>query len=161
MLQWCRKIDLFPSLSHFTFPLHSHYLASFLVEEGKEKERLVHTVCACATTEFCGDHVHTCMRCHKFAVFSSCAVGVLFEWVLYCAVLCLLVAGYVEIKLKKEQIASNEYHLPRKLAFMRISTIFGKSIPTMAYQIFLFVPNSIKLDRACSSDVYSVLRTKA
>ena len=30
-------------------------------------------------------------------------------------------------------------------------------ISTMAYQTFLFVPDSIKLDRACSSDVYRVL----
>ena len=28
-----------------------------------------------------------------------------------------------------------------------------------AYQTFLFVADSIKLDRACSSDVYSVLRS--
>ena len=46
----------------------------------------------------------------------------------------------------------------RKHAFMRLSTNFGKSIPTIAYQTF---PKSIKLGRACSNDVYSVLRTKA
>ena len=34
-------------------------------------------------------------------------------------------------------------------------------IPTTASQTFLFVPDSIKLGRACSNDVYSVLRTKA
>ena len=44
---------------------------------------------------------------------------------------------------------------------MWLSTNFGKPILTTAYQTFLFVPDSIKLDRACSSDVYSVLRTKA
>ena len=44
---------------------------------------------------------------------------------------------------------------------MRLSTVSGKSIPTTAYQTFLFVSDSIKLGRACSSDVYSVLRTKA
>ena len=38
---------------------------------------------------------------------------------------------------------------------------FGMSIPIMAYKTFLFVPDSLKLGRACSSDVYSVLRTKA
>ena len=48
-----------------------------------------------------------------------------------------------------------------KHAFMWLSTNFGKSIPTMAYQTFLFVPNSINLGRACSSDVYSALSTKA
>ena len=46
--------------------------------------------------------------------------------------------------------------------FMRLSTNFSKSIPTTAYQTFLFVPDSIKsLGRVCSSNVYSVLRTKA
>jgi len=44
---------------------------------------------------------------------------------------------------------------------MWLSTNFGKSIPTTAYQTFLFVPKSIKLGRACSSDVYSALSTKA
>ena len=34
-----------------------------------------------------------------------------------------------------------------------LSTISGKLIPTTAYQTFLFVANSIKLGRACSSDV--------
>ena len=87
----------------------------------------------------------------------------MYSWcfVRYRAVLCLLVAGYLEIKLKTEQVASNECRLPRKHAFVRLSTNFGKSIPTTAYQTFLFVPHSIKLDRACSSDAYSVLRTKA
>ena len=56
----------------------------------------------------------------------------------YHAVLCLLVAGYLEIKLKTEQVASNECCLPRKHAFMQLSTNFGKSIPTSAYQTFLF-----------------------
>ena len=41
---------------------------------------------------------------------------------------------------------------------MRLSSKF---IPTTAYQTFLFVPDSIKLGRACSGDVYSILRTKA
>ena len=80
---------------------------------------------------------------------------------MYHAVLCLLVARYLKIKLKTEQVSSNECCLPRKHAFMWLSTNFGKPILTMAYQTFLFVPDSIKLDRACSSDVYSVLRTKA
>ena len=51
--------------------------------------------------------------------------------------------------------------LPRKHAFMRLSTYFGRSIPTTAYQTFLFGPDIIKLGRACSIDVYSTLRTKA
>ena len=44
---------------------------------------------------------------------------------------------------------------------MQLSTDSGKSIPTTAYQTFLFVSDSTKLDTACSSDVYNVLRTKA
>ena len=42
--------------------------------------------------------------------------------------------------------------LLRKHAFMQLSTNFGKSIPTTAYQTFIFVPDCIKLGRACSSD---------
>ena len=38
---------------------------------------------------------------------------------------------------------------------------YSKSIPTTAYQTFLFVSDSIKLGRACSNNVYSLLRTKA
>ena len=44
---------------------------------------------------------------------------------------------------------------------MLLFTISSKSIPTTAYQTFIFVSDSIKLGRACSSNVYSVLRTKA
>ena len=78
---------------------------------------------------------------------SWCSVQVSF----ISAVLCRLVAGYLKIQLKKEQVASNDQGNMR--AFMWLSTNFGKT--------FLFVPNNIKLGRACSSDVYSVLRTKA
>ena len=49
----------------------------------------------------------------------------------------------------------------RKRTFMLLFTISGKSIPTTAYQTFIFVSDSIKLGRARSSDVNSVLRTKA
>ena len=70
----------------------------------------------------------------------------------YCAVLCLLVAGYLEIMLKTEQIASNEYRLSKKHAFLRLSTNFGKSIPTTAYQTFLFEPYSISRS---ASDEYT------
>ena len=48
-----------------------------------------------------------------------------------------------------------------KHAFVQLSTNFSKSILTTAYQTSIFVPDSIKLDRACSSDFYSVLRTDA
>ena len=36
----------------------------------------------------------------------------------------------------------------------------GKSIPTTAYQTFLFVSDSIKLGTACISDVYNIQTTK-
>ena len=38
--------------------------------------------------------------------------------------------------------------------------VISKLIPTTAYQTFFFVSDSMKLGRACSSDVYSILRTK-
>ena len=45
-------------------------------------------------------------------------------------------------KAQDRTVASNECRLPRKHAFMRLSTNFGKSIPTTAYQTFLFVIHS-------------------
>ena len=73
---------------------------------------------------------------------------------LYRTVLDLLVARYLKIKLKKEQVASNECgNIP-------LCSDFSKSIPTTAYQTFHFVSDCIKLDRACSSDVYSILENK-
>ena len=92
-------------------------------------------------------------ECHK-THWVDMPVGVLFKWVLYLALLYLLVDLNLEINLKKEQVASNE-----KNAFMLLSPNFGKSIPTTAYQTLLFVPDNIKLGRACSRDVNSVLRT--
>ena len=44
---------------------------------------------------------------------------------------------------------------------MQLSPDSGKSIPTTANQTFIFVSDSTKLGRVCSSDVYSILRTKA
>ena len=70
----------------------------------------------------------------------------------------LLLAGYLDIELKTEKVACNDQG---NMLFMRLSTNFGKSIPTTAYQTFFFVPDSIKLSRACSSDVYNILRKKA
>ena len=112
-------------------------------------------VCGDRVCTYTGDDINSLRWCA-----SSYAVGVLSKWIVYRAVQCLPVAGYLEIQLKTEQVASNECRLPRKHAFLRLSTNFGKSIPTTAYQTFLFVP-SIKLGRAFSSNVYSVLRTKA
>ena len=80
--------------------------------------------------------------------------------VIYRSVLCLLVAGYLKIKLKTEQVASNECRLPRKHVFLQLSTKFGMSIPTTASQTFLIVPDSIKPGRACNSDIDRVLRIK-
>ena len=51
--------------------------------------------------------------------------------------------------------------LLRKRTFVRLTTnFFSKSIPTTVYQTFLFVSDSIKLGKACSSNVHCVLRTK-
>ena len=65
----------------------------------------------------------------------------------------------------KAQVASNEcvYQGNMRLHCMRLSTNFSKSILSTAYKTFLFVPDGIhvKVGRACSSNVYSVLRTKA
>ena len=80
---------------------------------------------------------------------------------MYRAVLGLLVARHLEMKLKKEQVASNECVYRGNIYFMQLSPDSGKLIPTTAYQTFIFVSDSINLGRACSSDVYSVLRTKA
>ena len=67
-------------------------------------------------------------------------------------------ARYLEIKLKKEQVASNECAYQGSINFIRLT---GKSITTTAYEIFLFLSDSIKLGTACSSDVYNIQRTKA
>ena len=61
------------------------------------------------------------------------------------------------MKLNKEQVASNECVYRENVPLCGS----GKSIPATAYQAFIFVSDSIKLGRACSSDVYSVLITKA
>ena len=44
---------------------------------------------------------------------------------------------------------------------MQLSPDSGKSIPTTANQRFIFVSDSTKLGRACSSNVYSVLQAKS
>ena len=67
---------------------------------------------------------------------SSCAVSVLF-WVNFISHCYALIVGYLEIKLKTEQVAS-DCRLPRKHAFVQLSTNFSKSIPTMAYQTFFY-----------------------
>ena len=51
--------------------------------------------------------------------------------------------------------------LLRKHAFIQLSTISGKLIPTTVYHTFVFVSDGIKLGRACSSNVHSVLTKKA
>ena len=85
------------------------------------------------------------------------AVGVLFDPVLSRTVLCLLVADYLEIKPTKGQVASIKCVYRRKVTL----SDFGMLFTTTAYQTFPFVSNSIKLGRACSSNVYSIQRTKA
>ena len=118
-------------------------------------------------TEFHGDRVRTCTYVyswrHKLAallwqfMYSWCSVRVRF------ISRCSMPSGsWIPRGKAQERTDCLQWvRLLRKHAFMRISTHFGKSIPTMASQTFLFVPDSIKLGRACSCDVYSVLRTKA
>ena len=59
-----------------------------------------------------------------------------------------MVARYLEIKLKKEQVASNE-------------CVYRGNVPLCGYPPFLVSRFQYKLGRACSSDVYSVLKTEA
>ena len=74
-----------------------------------------------------------------------------------CSVLGLLVARHLEIKLKKGQAATNECVYRGNVPLCG----YPRSIPATAYQTFIFVSDSItKLGRACSSDVYSVLKLK-
>ena len=77
-------------------------------------------------------------------------VGILFKWVLYRTA---LVAGYLEVKLKKEQVASNEC-VYRENVFMRLSTNFVSPLPPRPTR-------QLKLGGACSSDVYTIPRTKS
>ena len=53
-------------------------------------------------------YVYACILVTSWTCRVDVSVGVLFEWVSCRAVLWLLVAGYLNIKLKKEQVASNE-----------------------------------------------------
>ena len=83
---------------------------------------------------------------------SSCAVGVQFKWVLYCTVLCLLIAGYLD---KSSRTGCLQWvHLLRKLPLCGYP-------PTSVSPFLHDLSDSIKLGRACSSDLYSVLKTKA
>ena len=70
----------------------------------------------------------------------------------------LLIARYLKIQ------SSRKNRLPPMSAFTEktyLSAVFSKSILITAYQTFLFVSDNIKLGRACSSDVYSVLKKKS
>ena len=73
-------------------------------------------------TEFRGDRVRIWWH-HKLAAL-MCQFMCSWCSVQYRAVLCLLVAGYLEINLKTEQVVSNECRLPRKHAFVRLSSSF-------------------------------------
>ena len=74
------------------------------------------------------------------------------------SVLWLLVGGCLKMKLKEGQVASIELCLLRKRNLMRLMpTDFGKltSDTTIAYQMFSFEPDSIKLGGACCSNDYT------
>ena len=130
---------------------------------GGEEERASGTHCLrmhLIATKFCGDCIRTWMYvycwCHKF-------VGVLFKRVLNLHS-SMPSSSWIPRDKPQEKTGCLQWvRLPRKHAFIFtwLSTNFSKSIPTMAYQTFLFVPDSIQLSRACSSDAYSILRMKA
>ena len=146
-------------------------MISLIPRRGGEGERVPGTHCLCMcliATEFRGDRVCMCTYVYCDVInslhwdASSCAVGALFEWVLYRAILCLLVAGYLEIKLKKEQVASSECVYRRNMPLCGYPPIsVSPFLPRPTRQFSLHVPNSITVGRACSSDVSSILRTKA
>ena len=144
------------------------YVASLIPRCGGE-ETAPGTHCLCMhliPTEFRGDCVCMCMYvywwCHKLAplmcqfMYSWCSVQVSF------ILRCSMPSGcWIPWDKAQERTGCLQWvRLPRKHAFMRLSANFSKSIPTTNYQIFPFVSDSIKLGRACSSNVYSVPRTK-
>ena len=144
-------------------------LASFPgTEEGGERVPGTHCLrMRLIATELRGDRVCTCMYIyswrHKLAALlcqfmcSWCSIRVRF--ILHCS---MSSGSWIPRDKAQERTDCLQWvHLPRKHAFMQLSTHFCKSIPTTASQTFLFVHDSIKLGRACSSDVCSVLRTKA
>ena len=142
------------------------YFTSFPgTEEGEEKAPGTYCLhMRLIAMKFCGDCVCMCAYVYTGDIINSlhwctswCSVWVSF--ILRCSVPS---SSWVPQDKAQEKTGCLQWVcLPRKHAFMRLSTNFGKSIPTMAYQTFLFVPDSIKLGRACSSDVYSILRPKA
>ena len=92
---------------------------------------------------YSGDVINSLCWCASWHSHS-----VLFECVLFYAVWCLPVAGCLEIKFKKEQVASNEcvyqWNIP-VCSYPQISAIQLLPLPT---RHFLFVPNRIKLGKS-------------
>ena len=90
-------------------------------------------------------------------------VCILFEWVWYRAFLCFLGAGCLEIKLKKEQVASIECVYRGNMSLCCYLAIIVDQHLQLPTRYHFFVSNSIKLGRACSSNLflYNVLRAKA
>ena len=136
--------------------------------EGEEKERLVHCLrMRLIATEFHGDCVRTCTYGywwrHKLAVLicqfmcSWCSVQESF--ILLC--LCLLLAGHLEIKLKKEQVASNECAYQGNKPLCGYPPISVSPFVPQPTRHFSFLLDSIKVARACSNNVYNVPSTKA
>ena len=164
---WTRKLNLSVEVSDKR--CLASPMASLVPRRGGGGERAPGTHCLrmrLIATEFHGDCVRTCMYiyswCHKLAALlwqfmcSWCSVRVSF------ISRCSMPSGsWIPRDKAQERTGCLQWvRLPRKHAFMRLSTHFGKSIPTTASQTFLFIPDSITLGRVCSSDVYSVLRTR-
>ena len=141
---------------------HRSWAASFPGAEKGGENRLVHSLCMrLITTEFCANHVcpytYVYWWRHKLAALMSSWRSVRVSFISHCS---LSSVSWVPRDKSLRTGCLQWMHLLRKRTFMWLSTNFSKSIPTTAYQTFLFVSDSIKLGRACSSDVYSVLRTK-
>ena len=64
-------------------------------------------------------------------------------------------------KAQEKQVSSNEYVYQWNIPVCSYPQILAIQLLSLPTRHFLFVPNHIKLGRACNSDVYSVLRTKA
>ena len=111
-------------------------------------------------TEFHGNHVCTC----TYVYWWRHKLAMLMRQLAFCLSECYSMPSSSWVPQEKAQERTGYLHwvhLPRKYTFLRLSSNFGKSISTTAYQTFLIVSDSIKLGRACNSDVYSILRTKA
>ena len=133
----CAKCAVCNDYLLFIFLVFMAYanVALFPGMEEREKECLVQTVCVCSVaTVFVRVCTYVCILMTSQTRCVDVPVGVLFAWVWYCTVLCLLVAGYIPQDKPQERTGCLQWVcLPKKHAFMWLFTNFGKSIPTMTF----------------------------